>query len=470
LPKDKVNIFWFRRDLRLNDNKGLSEACSSDKKVIPIFIFDTEILSKLKNKKDRRMTFLINSLMELNEKLSKVGSRLYVIHGDPVVEIPKLAKKLKASNIYTNEDYETYSKRRDKKIFLELKKHDIGFNSYKDHVIFRGDEVLKKDRTPYRVFTPYKNEWLKRLGPEDILSYKLNSRILASTKEIPINKIFSLKSIGFEEADSCPGGGEKKARKYFSSFLKRISSYDKNRDLIALDNNSHLSPYLRFGCISTRELVRGVIDANSNGAKVWLSEIIWREFYHMILDQFPHVEKKEFREKYEGIRWKGKSAHLGLWQKGMTGYPLIDAAMRKFKQTGEMHNRVRMIVASFLVKDLLVDWKKGEKYFAENLLDFDLAANNGGWQWCASTGCDAQPYFRIFNPITQSQKFDPDATLIKEYVPELANFPKEYIHFPVKAPLHIQEEAGCLVGKDYPKPIVDHSVQRFKALMMYKDC
>lgn len=465
-----MNIFWFRRDLRIHDNRGLSAACSAEGRVIPVFVFDKNILGKLKNKQDKRVAFIFNSLAELKTKLEKAGSTLYILHGDPSVEIPKLVKKFKAKSVYCNEDYESYAKKRDNKIQKELSESSVEFHQFKDQVIFSGGEVLKKDGTPYRVFTPYKNEWLRRLGPNDILNYNFKLKKLVSSEEIPSSKINSLKSIGFESSDPDIGGGEKKAKKLFNSFLKRIGNYGNDRDFIALDNNSHLSPYLRFGCISTRELVRSVVHLDSAGAKVWLSEIVWREFYQMILDQFPHVEKKEFREKYESIKWLGETAHFNKWKIGMTGYPLIDAAMRKFNKTGIMHNRVRMIVACFLVKDLLIDWRKGEKYFAEHLLDFDLASNNGGWQWCASTGCDAQPYFRIFNPITQSERFDPDASLIKEYVPELAGFSKKHIHFPSKASIELQEEAGCIIGKDYPNPIVDHSAQRFKALMMYKEC
>ncbi|MCO4793524.1 MAG: deoxyribodipyrimidine photo-lyase [Bacteriovoracaceae bacterium] len=452
----------------MQDNRGLYEACKSSEGVIPVFIFDQNILTKLKNKKDRRVSFIYDSIDLLEKDIKKKGGRLLILAGDPCEIIPKLSKSLKVESVFTNEDYEDYATKRDSTIQKKLKTDEIQFIGFKDHVIFSGGEVLKKDGTPYRVFTPYKNEWLKQVSEEDIKDYNPNLKKLLITKPQGIKIVKAISDIGFEYEEYKTKAGEKEAKKLLSNFLKRIKDYDKNRDNISLNNNSHLSPYLRFGCISIRDLVRSSNKLKSDGAKVWLSELIWRDFYSMILDQFPHVEKSAFLPKYKNLKWSGKTDHFKLWKEGKTGYPIVDAAMRCFAQTGEMHNRLRMIVASFLVKDLIIDWKKGEQYFAQNLMDFELASNNGGWQWCASTGCDAQPYFRIFNPISQSDRFDPEGEFIKQWIPELKGYSKKYIHFPMKANEETQESANCIIGRDYPEPIVDHAKQREVALKLYK--
>jgi len=459
-------IFWFRRDLRLSDNKALTLVTKDYKEVVPVFIFDENILSKIKLKKDKRVQIIFSALLELKEKLIKQGSDLLILSGDPVEIIPNLALKLKVEGVYANEDYEQYAIRRDKEVKKKLKLKSIDFTSCKDHVIFSGLEVAKKDNTAYRVFTPYKRQWLRQVTLLDLKSYKANLSNLAPKSEIPKSKVSTLSDIGFERTETFILG-ENQARKKFTKFLKKIDHYKLKRDMIAEDGTSSMSVYLRFGMISTREVVRKTIDLQSEGAQTWVSEIIWRDFYHMILNEFPYVEKGAFKEKYNDIKWPGSSAHFKKWKEGNTGFPLIDAAMKHFSKTGEMHNRLRMIVASFLVKDLLVDWKKGEKYFAEKLLDYDMAANNGGWQWCASTGCDAQPYFRIFNPITQSQRFDPEGVFIKEHLPELKNFNAKEVHFPQKCSIQRQKEVGCIVGKNYPSPIVEHSLQRILAIELF---
>ena len=447
-------IHWFRRDLRLSDNNALFQASTASKEVYPVFVFDTNILSKLEDQDDARISFIFDSLQEIQEKLAKNDAKLCILHGDPVDLIPKLAQEIGADAVYANEDYDPYSKKRDSQVNKQLARFQIKFELFKDHVIFSGNEVLKKDGTPYRVFTPYKNEWLRRVNPDVISDFrpKLGSLSSFDTK---LKTVHKLSDINFIRTKRDVLGGEKQAGKVFNQFLKRIDGYDDNRDFIFQDSNSHLSPYLRFGCISTRYLVRQSLFLESKGAKVWLSEIIWREFYQMILDQFPHVINKEFNEKYIGIKWPGKPEHFKKWKDGQTGYPIIDAAMRCFKETGQMHNRLRMIVASFLVKDLLIDWRKGERYFAAKLLDYDLAANNGGWQWSASTGCDAQPYFRVFNPESQSKRFDPDGKFIRKWVPELADLTSKAIHAPMNVP-------------GYPDPIVDHSTQRLLAIDLFK--
>lgn len=466
--KNHSSLFWFRRDLRLSDNRALFEACKNSEAVYTVFVFDTNILSKNKNKNDQRVKFIFESIKEIQRIIKSKGGQLIILSGNPETLIPDISKKLGVQKVYTNEDYEGYAKKRDSDIRKVLVKKGIEFEAFKDHVIFNGREIMKKDGTPYRVYTPYKNEWLKRLNSNVITNYTANLNNLSTKKDLKVNQVENLKSIGFNSIDLKVIPGEKEAKRLFKIFLKRISSYDRDRDKIFLDNNSRLSPYLRFGCISTREIVRSTSSLKSKGAQIWLSEIVWRDFYQMILEQFPHVEKSSFNPKYKNLIWPGITAHFNKWKKGETGYPIIDAAMRCFNETGEMHNRLRMIVASFLVKDLLIDWKKGEKYFADKLLDFDLASNNGGWQWCASTGCDAQPYFRIFNPITQSEKFDPDGKFISKWIPELSELPRKYIHFPIKTPKDIQQGLNCIIGKNYPSPIVDHSTQRELALKLYK--
>ncbi|MDZ4678674.1 MAG: deoxyribodipyrimidine photo-lyase, partial [Oligoflexia bacterium] len=381
------SICWIRRDLRLTDHRALFEATRQSDETVIVFVFDTKILSLLKNKKDKRLTFIIESLKEIDQKLKKLSSKLVILKGDPEVEIPKFAKKIHAGAVFANEDYELGAKSRDQNVKTKLTKLGVDFYLYKDQVVFSGGKILKSDKTPYRVFTPYKKVWLQSLKPDDTKKFipHLNKLIAAhriNTLRIPLE----YEKIGFSKVELKFLAGEVGANKSLKQFLKSIDNYDEARNFPALENGtSRLSPHLRFGTISIRELVRSAVSGNySRGRQVWLSELIWRDFYQMILDQFPHVEKKAFLAKYENIKWPGRSEHFKAWCDGSTGYPIIDAAMRQLNETGWMHNRLRMVVASFLVKDLLIDWRRGEEYFAEKLLDFDLSANNGGWQWCAS--------------------------------------------------------------------------------------
>ena len=468
MPEKCRSIFWFRRDLRLSDNRALFEATNSEGEVFPIFIFDIQILGKLKSKKDRRVQFIFEGVLELKKSLREKGSDLLLLTGDPKILVPKIAAKLDAQKVYCNEDYEPYAKVRDSAIKKILAKKHIDLHTFKDHVIFSGQEIQKKDGKPYKVFTPYKKLWLKKVHTQHLKKYNFRVKSLAATRCFPRTKVQKLTQIGFKKVETL-FSGEKCALQKFKSFKNKIQNYDRNRDMICLGATSSLSPYIRFGMISTRELVRQALSYRTKGAKTWLSEIIWREFYQMTLDRYPYVVKTAFNEKYGKIRWPGSQNTFKKWTHGKTGYPLIDAAMIHFANSGIMHNRLRMIVASFLVKDLLVDWRKGERYFAQHLLDYDLAANNGGWQWCASTGCDAQPYFRIFNPVTQSIKFDPEGEFIKRHLPILAKYSSREIHFPVNCSKSRQEEAGCIIGKDYPLPIVDHNLQRIKAMRLFKN-
>ena len=464
------SIFWLRRDLRLEDNVALSAATRFSKEVVLVFVFDTNILDRLKDKNDRRMTAIHNSLLELDQKVRKKGSALVLLHGDPKKEILGFAKRIKASAIFVNRDYEPYAKKRDKAVRTACNKLGIAFHDYKDQVIFEGNELLTQSGAAYKVFTPYKNKWLMELNACLYQDHRSKLKRLAPLKQLDREIVdWSLKKLGFDYADLCLKVGESAAKKQLKFFLPDLPDYDKNRNYPVIPNGtSRLSVHLRYGTLSIRSLVRFALANPSLGAKTWLSELIWRDFYQMILDQFPHVVKGCFKEKYDAVKWPGTQKHFMLWCQGMTGFPIIDAAMRCFNKTGWMHNRLRMIVASFLTKDLLVDWRKGEGWFARNLLDFDLAANNGGWQWCASTGCDAQPYFRIFNPITQSEKFDPEGSFIKNFLPELKNFSKKQIHWPHVANQETQEKVDCILGKDYPKPIVIHSEQRIKFLNLFK--
>ncbi len=450
---------------------ALHEATVKSQFVVLVFIFDINILGNIKNKYDRRISLIHQSLVEIDQKLRKKGSVLVVLKGNPIKEIPNFAKRIKADAIFVNRDYEPFAKRRDKAIENACKGLRIAFNSFKDHVIFEGNELLNQSGKPYRVFTPYKNKWLMELNGALYPNHKSYLNRLVPKKQIRGELVdWSLKKMGFESTRLPIKGGQNAAKKQLKRFLPNLINFHKNRDYPSISNGtSHLSVHLRFGTLSIRSLVRAALNNSSFGSKTWLSELIWRDFYQMLLDQFPHVVKGCFKQEYDRIQWPGTQRQFNLWCQGRTGFPLIDAAMQHFNATGWMHNRLRMIVASFLVKDLLVDWRKGEAYFARYLLDFDLAANNGGWQWCASTGCDAQPWFRIFNPVTQSERFDPDGSFIRSVLPELSGFSNKDIHFPFASGLKSQKNASCIVGKDYSKPIVEHAIQRNKFLKIFKN-
>jgi deoxyribodipyrimidine photo-lyase len=464
---DSIAICWIRRDLRLSDHLALSEATSQYERVVVLFIFDSRILEKLDSKTDRRLLFIYRSLQEMDQKLRQRGSALLLLEGDPSVLLPKVAREFGAKAVFTNEDYEGYARKRDQMVGASLDERGIRFIRLKDQVIFSGSELKKADATPYRVFTPYKNAWLAKITDQAIQDHRPNLKNLLPIASFPNPPRFlDPKELGINTALECVNAGEEAAKKCLNAFEKKISDYGKARDFPAVDGTSGLSVHLRFGTISVRECVRRCFPRSKSTA-VWLSELIWRDFYHMILDQFPRVEKHAFREKYEDIQWPGERKHFEAWCSGQTGFPIVDAAMRQLNETGWMHNRLRMIVASFLVKDLLIDWRQGERYFASKLMDFDLAANNGGWQWCASTGCDAQPYFRIFSPLRQSQRFDEKGAFIRSFVPELKNFSDKDIHCPATAKL-TNIPKGFKLGVNYPLPIVDHSVQRTKALSLFK--
>lgn len=424
-----VTIFWFRRDLRLEDNAGLYQALKEGKSIVPVFIFDRNILDELDDRHDRRVEFIHLSLQKIQEQLVKLGSTLDVRFGFPADVWKQILKDYTIENVYTNHDYEPYAKKRDADIGKMLKQNNISFQSFKDQVIFEKDEVLKDDGKPYSVFTPYSRKWKSILNEFYLLSYPVKKYFSNFFKQKP-KPIPSLDEMSFK-----PAGQSFPTKEWKPDIIKH---YKEQRDYPAINGTSRLSVHLRFGTISIRELAKKAGKLN----ETFLNELIWRDFYQMILWHFPHVVDKAFKPEYDNIKWRNNDKEFEAWCNGQTGYPIVDAGMRELNTTGFMHNRVRMIVASFLTKHLLIDWRWGEAYFAKKLLDFDLASNNGGWQWAAGSGCDAAPYFRIFNPYLQTKKFDPELKYIRKWVPEFEEL-------------------------TYTRPIVDHDVARKRCLEVY---
>lgn len=423
-------LFWFRRDLRLEDNAGLFYALKHETNVLPIFIFDEEILKKLPEN-DLRVQFIYETVAELKKDLQKKKCDLIVEHGSPVEVYKKLIETYQIKAIYTNHDYEPYARDRDDKIAKLCAKNKIEFKTFKDQVIFEKNEIVTDQENPYTVYTPYKKKWLNALSPFYLKSYPVELYESNYAKVKPTSMV-SLKQLGFNE--------QKFIFPDIAVSSTILKNYAKTRDIPALDSGtSHLGLHLRFGTVSVRELAR----EGKKLSDVWLSELIWREFFMQVLWHFPHVEKQSFRPQYDKVAWRADKAELDLWKNGQTGYPMVDAGMRELNATGHMHNRVRMVTASFLTKHLLHYWYEGERYFAEKLLDFDLAANNGNWQWAAGTGCDAAPYFRIFNPESQLERFDSKLEYIKKWVPEYGT-------------------------AKYVKPMVEHKFARERALSEFK--
>ncbi|WP_246211358.1 cryptochrome/photolyase family protein [Vogesella oryzae] len=456
---------WFRRDLRTVDNAALSHALRHHNITHCVFVFDENILRHLP-RDDRRLDFIHSSLQELDATLRQHGGGLYVLRGDPMQLIPELAASLGCDAVYCNRDYEPYARERDNKVAALLQKQGCELRSFKDQVIFEQDEILTAQGRPYTVFTPYMRAWRKRFTPALAQAHPTPLQnalpLPPSSQGLP-----PLDALGFTAAPTQTlkvKSGRTGGEALLLDFAHRIHAYKASRDFPAIKGVSYLSAHLRFGTISVREAVSLAIGEQSEGAESWLNELIWREFYQQLLWHFPHVAEYSFKAEYRQLSFPGEDRWFDAWCQGNTGYPIVDAAMRQLNQSGFMHNRLRMIAASFLVKDLLLDWRRGEAYFAAKLMDFDLAANNGGWQWAASTGCDAQPYFRIFNPVSQSEKFDPEGKFIRRYVPELAALDNRAIHAPWQAK---SLPAGFVLGRDYPQPIVDHAVQRELALTLF---
>lgn len=445
-------LVWLRRDLRLYDNTALAEATSLAEEVVCAFVFDTTILKELEDKDDRRITFIHRSLEELDSYLRKRGSALLVRHGDPVKEIPAVAKALKCDVVVTAKDFEQAAIARDETVAGK-----VNLVTVLDHIVQEGSSIRNQSGAPFRVFTPYSRQWRAQLTPMMIAERKPSHLNFVPLQDIePLVNPWTLKDIGFEENSLWLEPGEKAARAQLHEFIDtRAKRYKELRNFPAGNHTSWLSAHLRFGTVSIRECFRLGMGVNEK----WVTELIWREFYSMILQSFPEVETTTFQAQYRDLEWPGTKEHFQKWCDGETGYPIVDAAIRCFNATGWMHNRLRMIVASFLSKDLLCDYRWGEAYFARKLLDFDLASNNGGWQWASSVGCDPQPYFRIFNPLLQSQKFDAKGEFIREWCPELADLSDKEIHWP---------HDSLLAPEGYPAPIVDHAAQRQKALALFK--
>ena len=474
----KKALVWFRRDLRVHDQAALYHALRAAEQVWCVFVFDTAILGPLP-RRDRRIEFIHDSVGELDAQLRALGGRLLVRHGPARAEVVRLAGELGAQAVYANHDDEPDGLARDAAVGAALGDAGIALHTSKDHVVFERSELLTQSGKPYTVFTPYKNAWLKKLEPFFIEPYQVE-RHAASLAAPPAGvsaAIPSLAAIGFESTNlhalKIPTGTTG-AKQLLDDFLPRMDDYGEARNFPAIRGPSYLSVHLRFGTVSIRALAAAacaqIERTNSAGAAVWLSELIWRDFYHQILHHRPHVVGASFKPEYDRIRWEeGASADelFAAWCDGRTGYPLVDAAMAQINQTGYMHNRLRMVVASFLTKDLGIDWRRGEAYFATHLNDFDLAANNGGWQWASSSGCDAQPYFRIFNPVAQSEKFDPQGKFIRRYLPQLASLPDTALHAPWAARPVDLSAAGVVLGRDYPRPVVDHAQARAATLARY---
>ena len=463
---------WFRRDLRLHDNAALYHALKNHPSVYGVFVLDTDILQRLP-RADRRVEFILESLRDLDaqmQALSAGRARLIVLHGRSVDEIPRIAQHLSVQAVYTNHDDEPQSLARDSAVRTALQTTGTELHTFKDHVVLERQELLTQQSKPYTVFTPYKNAWLKKLdqvGGDFYLKPYPTEKFAAHWADVSqlmsaaLCRVPRLQDIGFEptnlKALNIPTGATG-AQTLLQNFLERIDHYQATRDYPAIKGPSYLSVHLRFGTVSIRELAalahQRMFSSHVTGlagAATWLSELIWRDFYAQILANFPHVAQGAFKPEYDRIAWeKGPQADalFAAWCEARTGYPLVDAAMRQLNQSGYMHNRLRMVVANFLTKDLGIDWRWGERFFAEQLTDFDLSANNGGWQWAASSGCDAQPYFRIFNPTTQSEKFDAEGKFIRRYMPELAHLSAKEIHMP-------------------RQPIVDHAQARLKTLARY---
>ena len=490
LPRTLV---WFRRDLRTRDHAALAAALEDSQAVWCAFVFDREILDRLPERADRRVEFIHDSVVELDAMLRAHGGGLIVLDAHAREAIPRLAAELGVDAVYVNHDYEPEAVARDAAVAEALAAQGRAWRSFKDQVVFEKAEVLTGAGGTFSVFTPYRNAWMKRLTDADLAERRvvpadrlrpppgsLSSTDASGSAGTPAAAhIPSLESLGFARTNLHTlglHGGEAAAQALFEQFCERIGRYRAARDFPALRGPSYLSTHLRFGTISIRTLARRALEVaraepgEAEGANTWLSELIWRDFYFQILHHHPRVVERAFRPEYDRIAWatgQKADALFAAWSEGRTGYPLVDAAMAQINTSGYMHNRLRMVVASFLVKDLGIDWRRGEAYFAAKLNDFDLAANNGGWQWAASTGCDAQPWFRIFNPVTQSQKFDPQAKFIRRYLPQLANLPDKAIHAPwLAAPIELQG-AGVRLGHDYPRPIVDHAEARESTLARY---
>ena len=474
-------LVWFRRDLRAHDNPALHHALRECTQVHCIFVFDSEILDTLP-RVDRRVRFIRDCVVELDAALRTLAhdpnAGLIVCHARAVDEVPRMANRLDVQAVYAGQDDEPKALERDARVRTALARDGRDLQLYKDTTVFARSEVLTQAGKPYTVFTPYKNAWLRRLEPALLEPWSaLGAKGLLAPREGDLAaEAPSMQALGHEDGPESKmpiAPGTRGGRALWEEFLNRIDRYDDTRNFPGTKGPSYLGVHLRFGTLSVRELAREAharMQNGSAGAATWLSEIIWREFYQQLMAHYPHVVERSFKPAYDAIDWEsGTEAERRweAWRTGRTGYPLVDAAIAQITQTGYMHNRLRMVVASFLVKDLGIDWRRGEAWFAVMLNDFELASNNGGWQWASSSGCDAQPWFRIFNPVTQSQKFDADGGFIRRYLPELARLGDKDIHAPWLVPDERLAAAGVVLGDTYPRPVVDHAKARERTLERY---
>lgn len=476
MPEFRSVLVWFRRDLRATDHAALAAALKRAARVHCAFVLDREILDPLPDRTDRRVDFIVRSIRALRDTLAAAGGDLIVVHAPARTAIVDLARHLAVDAVFCNRDYEPQAVARDDAVARALAADGRRLLGFKDQVVFERDEILTAGATPFSVFTPYKRAWLKRFSPADAADLGPATFDALAPPDAPTGlRDPTLAAIGFEPTDLADLGfvaGEAGAQAALARFKDRILHYDERRDIPAVRGGSFLSIHLRFGTLSVRAAVRfaiahGALEDPAFGPATWLSELIWREFYFQILHHHPRVVNAAFKPEYDRIAWETDAGRFEAWCEGRTGYPIVDAAMRQINRTGFMHNRLRMITASFLTKDLGIDWRDGERYFARRLNDYDLAANNGGWQWAASTGCDAQPYFRIFNPVAQSQRFDPQGRFIRHYLPELAGLDDRQIHAPWLAGATALAAAGIEIGRTYPEPIVDHAQARTATLARY---
>lgn len=480
-PLYPTGLVWFRRDLRLNDNPALQAALRRCQRVHCVFVLDRTILDTLP-RRDRRVAFILQCLKDLDASLREAAggvrsAGLLVLQGDPQAVIPSLARTLGVGAVFSAEDYEPYARARDRQVQDALHRDGIAWQSVQDHVLVAPAALLNQTQQPYRVFTPYLRAWRKRLNEASLVPRELPLEDrLAESPPAWEHPVPALSGIGFEAADlESPKihGSASTAQALLNDFASRMALYHTTRDFPAVKGPSYLSVHLRFGSLSIRQaasLALARAESGDQGAEVWLSELAWRDFYFQILAHYPHVARSAFKPAYDRIEWEsGERAQFRFdaWCLGQTGFPLVDAAMHQLNQTGYMHNRLRMVAGSFLVKHLGIDWRWGERYFAQKLNDFDLAANNGGWQWVSSSGCDAQPYFRIFNPLSQSQKFDPNGQFIKRYLPQLGELGPKQIHAPWLAPASALDAHGVQLGRDYPHPIIDLQQARNRTLLRY---
>lgn len=475
-----TGLVWFRRDLRLDDNPALQTALQQCHAVYCVFVLDRTILDALP-RRDRRVEFIWQCLVELDARLREAAGHdaagLIVVDGDPRTLIPSVARALGVAAVFCAQDYEPGAVARDQTVQAALRSSHIAWMQVQDHVLVDPKSLLNLSNQPYRVFTPYLRAWRKRVDAMNLSCAEppLHGR-LAPRPPSWADPVPTLGSIGFEQTDLASlkiQGGATAARRLLDDFAARMVHYDTARDFPAVKGPSYLSVHLRFGSLSIRQAASVALAQarlESRGAEVWLSELAWRDFYFQILAHFPHVATKTFKPEYDRIEWESgerAQSRFDAWCRGQTGFPLVDAAMQQLNQSGYMHNRLRMVAGSFLVKHLGIDWRWGEAYFAQTLNDFDLAANNGGWQWVSSSGCDAQPYFRIFNPVSQSEKFDPKGQFIKRYLPQLTDLDPNQIHAPWLAPASVLEARGVRLGHNYPHPIVDLQQARNRTLLRY---